>query len=92
MCKSLDPLLLLHDTPPSDSFDEDDSTIPLPTTTEPASMEATPVVLHAFIGDSNPHLLHLQGTIGDTILQVLVDSDATPNFIHPMWLPLLHLQ
>lgn len=49
------------------------------------------MALHALINDSDPRSLHLQGTIGDTVLHILIDSNAMLNFIHPKWLPILSL-
>lgn len=76
-------LLLLHDAPPSDSSNKEDSTIPIQDMTKPTSVEATPMALHALIGDSDPRSFHLQGTIRDIVLQIIVDSNTTLNFIHP---------
>lgn len=50
--------------------------------------EASHVVLHTLVGDSETNSIHLQGTISSTTIQILVDSGATLNFIQPKWLPL----
>lgn len=91
VCKSLAPLLLLQDVQPMDSSDDNVATPPNHGSSARDTGEAPPVALHALVGDGEATSIHLQGTIGSTNLQILVDSDATLNFIHPKWLPRLQL-
>lgn len=85
VCKSLAPLLLVQDVPPSDSSDDDDPVDP--PLGNIVTCEASPVALHALVSDDNPNSIHLQGTIGLVALQFLVDSGATLNFIQLKWIP-----
>lgn len=89
VCKSLTPLLLLQDIPLSDSSNNDDPVVP--TQEDKVTYKAFSVALHALVSDGTPNLIHLQGTIGSVALQVLLDSGATLNFIHPKWVPRLDL-
>lgn len=47
--------------------------------------------MHDLVGGSSPKSLKLQGTIGSHTLQILVDSGATLNFIHPKWIDVLNI-
>lgn len=86
--KSLAPLLLLQDVQHEDSSDDDVETPPNHGSPARDTSEAPPVALHALVGDNEATSIHLQGS---TKLQILVDFDATLNFIHPKWLQRLHL-